>query len=737
VAIPFPQTRQAYEFGPFRLDWHERLLTRDGTAVPVTPKGLEMLAVLVENAGRTVTKEEILDLVWPGIFVDEANIAVTVSALRKALGQTAESETYIETVPRRGYRFAAKVRLVAMPHSETSVRRPAPAPESEDRVAPPLGIDPVKEPANVTEPPGKGRPKVDLLWVWLACGGLGVGAITAAVLGVSQPIPQPRVLGYRQLTHDRTVKLAPSGESPIVTDGPRIYYTAINGSRTQLMEASASGGESTGLTTPTAESRIADISPDHTSLLLTEALNSLEQNLPLEILPLPTGSPRRLDPENIYDGTWSPDGKTIAYADRLNLMLTSTDGSSARCLATIPDAGPQWIRWSPDGLRLRFFLSDHVHRESTLWEIGADGTGLRKLLPGWSGADAACCGNWTPDGRYYVFQSTRGSAEDKPNIWALDDAPRLLDWRGREPVQLTNGPLRFHHPVSSLDGKRVFAIGEQPEGQLLRLEAARKSWVPFLAGLPAFAMDVSRDSSWICYSSYPDGALWRAKPDGSQRAQLTFPPLTARFPRWSPDGKTIAFIGSVNGSPWKVYSIPSAGGEARQVFQEQEEQGAPTWTSDGRSLVFARIPSGSNRIEVLELDLEKRALHSIPGSAGLWKARVSPDGRTIAALDVKAHTLMLFDVAGKRWSKTTSQAADDLTWSADSSSIFLASWSPDHPAVFRYGVSEHRLEELASLKDARRPEHDLPWLGLAPDGSPLVLNESGFQEVYALDMDWK
>lgn len=98
-----------YEFGPFRLDAEARVLTRDGEPVPLTPKAVETLLVLVERNGRVVSREELMREVWPDTFVEDNNLSVNVSALRRALGSTPEGKPYIETLARRGYRFAHKV----------------------------------------------------------------------------------------------------------------------------------------------------------------------------------------------------------------------------------------------------------------------------------------------------------------------------------------------------------------------------------------------------------------------------------------------------------------------------------------------------------------------------------------------------------------------------------------------------------------------------------------------------
>jgi TolB-like protein/DNA-binding winged helix-turn-helix (wHTH) protein/Tfp pilus assembly protein PilF len=104
------QTRHSYEFGPFRLIPEERQLLRAGEAVPLTPKCFDLLVVLVENSGHLIEKSELLKRIWPDSFVEEANLSVNMSALRRALGEGPDEHQYVETVPRRGYRFVAGVK---------------------------------------------------------------------------------------------------------------------------------------------------------------------------------------------------------------------------------------------------------------------------------------------------------------------------------------------------------------------------------------------------------------------------------------------------------------------------------------------------------------------------------------------------------------------------------------------------------------------------------------------------
>ena len=106
------KTKRLYEFGPFRFDPEESVLLRDGKPVYLKPKVLETLLVLIENRGRILDKETLMQRLWQDTFVEEANLTVNISQLRKVLGQSEGGDQFIETLPRRGYRFTADVREV-------------------------------------------------------------------------------------------------------------------------------------------------------------------------------------------------------------------------------------------------------------------------------------------------------------------------------------------------------------------------------------------------------------------------------------------------------------------------------------------------------------------------------------------------------------------------------------------------------------------------------------------------
>src|SRR5262245_29267266 len=116
------QNRHIYEFGPFRLIPEERQLLRDNQPVPLTPKSFDLLVVLVENSGHLIEKSELMKRIWPDSIVEEANLSVKMSALRRALGEGPNDRQYVETVPRCGYRFVAAVKELWDKGPESSTR---------------------------------------------------------------------------------------------------------------------------------------------------------------------------------------------------------------------------------------------------------------------------------------------------------------------------------------------------------------------------------------------------------------------------------------------------------------------------------------------------------------------------------------------------------------------------------------------------------------------------------------
>src|SRR5205823_4161283 len=127
-------------------------------------------------------------------------------------------------------------------------------------------------------------------------------------------------------------------------------------------------------------------------------------------------------------------------------------------------------------------------------------------------------------------------------------------------------------------------------GELTRYDAKTGQFVPYMSGISAEGVSFSSDGKWVAYVSYPEGSLWRSRIDGSERLQLTFVPLQAYQPYWSPDGKRIAFMGFEPGKAWQIYIVPAEGGSTRMVSPQDRNHADPSWSPDGLSLAFGALP---------------------------------------------------------------------------------------------------------------------------------------------------
>jgi serine/threonine protein kinase/Tol biopolymer transport system component len=564
---------------------------------------------------------------------------------------------------------------------------------------------------------------------------IGLTGVAVIVIGlfaywVTPPLRRPRVLSSAQLTYDGLAK-----EPPVVTDGSRLYFAAT-GPPESPYELSITGGNAARLPMPDMApfsfEKLNAISADGSKLLLQSSEGYLWRG-PLWVIPTVSGPGRRISDVTSTDAAWLPDGERIVYASGRALYIVNGNGTGSRPLVNL-NGTPSWIRWSPDGQLLRFTVTDPQTKATSLWEVRGDGSGLQALLAGWNDPPAECCGAWTRDGKYFVFQSTHNFRSD---IWAIQEKLGLFRKRDSSPVQLTNGPLSFHGPQPSYDGKKLFAVGVQRRGELVRYDQRSNQFVPYLSGISADTLDFSRDGQWVTYVAVPEGTLWRSKLDGTEKLQLTSAPMVAYLPRWSPDGKRIAFEGISTSKPWTMYTVSSDGGNLEEI---KPWPGDPTWSVDGKSVVFSTAPlvfdpGASTKSTIQIMDLRSRQISTLPGSEGLYSPRWSPDGRYIAALQADTNTLRIFDLSGRKWSELGKIGVAYPNWSLDSKYIYFRS-SEEQAWLCRLRIADGKLDRLGNLKDLRETGvFGWWWVGLTHDGSPLLLRDIGTQEIYALDVD--
>ncbi|MGC1619710.1 MAG: protein kinase [Candidatus Acidiferrum sp.] len=561
-------------------------------------------------------------------------------------------------------------------------------------------------------------------WVLACCGAL---IVIAAVVGyvLTRPVAPPRILRTVQLTNSNRPK------SGIVTDGSRLYLME---DQSHLSQTSVTGGEIFPVPNSLEDTGFAnlfDISPGDSSLLMNTALGTSLDG-PLWSVPVLGGSPRRLGNLQGHAGAWSPDGKRIAYCKANAIFTANSDGGDPRLLLQ-PGGTASDIRWSPDGSILRFTVNDPKTNNRSIWQASADGANLHLLLPGWSEAPNECCGKWTPDGKYFVFQARLDSTA---NLWAINEHGGFFRSSPLPPVQLTTGPINVGDPVPSREGKEIFAQGWQPRGQLLRYDAKSEQLLPYLSGISAMGLDFSRDGQWVAYNDATDGTMWRSKIDGTQKLQLVLPPMLAYLPRWSPDGKQIAFFGHPPGEPFQIYLIPAEGGSPELIYRSSINSADPNWSPDGNSLVFGENSLNNQGSAIYVLDLKTRMPTKLPGSDGFYSPRWSPDGRYIAALTLDSLKLMLFNFTTQKWSALANIFVAYPAWSRDGRYIYFDGILDNQESYYRVQVINGKLEPIFSMKVFQAAGGPFGnWSGLAPDESPLLVRDASIQEIYALDWE--
>jgi len=564
---------------------------------------------------------------------------------------------------------------------------------------------------------------------------IAAAGLVAGIFFASRPPAPPRILRTVAITNDRR-----ASDDPVVTDGSRLYFSSHNvDGVNEPWQVAAKPGPSVPIPTPLKNTIVVDVSPDHSELLVLHP-TSLNNPATLWALPLLGGSPRRLGNLNSNGGgAWSPDGQKLVYTREDEVRLAKNDGADLGLLAKIK--GRAYLpRWSPDGRTVRFtFGLPSTSDPDTIWEVGADGSNLHRLFPGLH--DPHCCGVWSADGKYFVFSVFNG---DTMNVWAARERTGLLRRSSMPPVQLTAGPLNLQYPMVSADGKRIFVVGSQTRHELVILNNVSRRFQSYLGGITAQDVSFSRDGKQAAYVSLPDNTLWRSAVEGESPVQLTFPPLRVQLPRWSPDGKLIAFVAQTAGNPRRIDLVPADGGDPQQITNGEAGpagDGDPNWSPDGSSLVFGDSPddrrtANNPKLMVLRvLDVKTRAITVLPGSEEMWSPRWSPDGKFIVGLSAVGWKLRLYNLTTHQQTELAPMQAGYPSWSRDGQWVHFVAVA-GRRTWYRVRVADSKLEELFAENGEHRLVRDTStWTGLAPDDCILALQDTGTREIFSLEWD--
>jgi Tol biopolymer transport system component len=296
--------------------------------------------------------------------------------------------------------------------------------------------------------------------------------------------------------------------------------------------------------------------------------------------------------------------------------------------------------------------------------------------------------------------------------------------------------LSFLSPQPSVDGKKIFAIGVQLRAELVRYDLKSRQFIPFLGGISAAWVSFSRDGKWVTYATYPEGDIWRSRADGTEKLQLMSGSVAGGWsPVISPDGHQVAFIAGVSGIQ-QVYVVSMDGGTPQSVQINGAVPGLSLdWCGTGKTILVTQAePGRDNRAVLLELETAKTTY--LADSQGSFLSRCSPDGKQVVARTVNGNKLRLFEFATQKWSELVTHSVGSMQWSADGKYVYFDTGSGAEQNIYRVRLADRKVELVTNLQDFRRAM--LPWvswMGLTPDGSPLVMRDIGTQEVYALDFE--
>ncbi len=582
-------TQHLYEFGLFRLDQQERLLQRDGATISLTPKAFDLLLALVERHGRLVEKEELLKLVWPDAFVEEANLTYNISFIRKALGDGENGLKLIETVPKRGYRFVAEVREVraelaeigeaAAQHTEGDVRQV------------PL--------TNSAKRQRKGALLVVSLIVFGVLGGMAFGAYTFFTQspGKSSGLA-PKIVPVTSFPGSETQPaFSPDGNQvAFVWDGeqennPDIYVKLVD------------AGEPLRLTINPAPDLNPVWSPDGRYIaFIREGVKS-----GVYLVPALGGAERKLGeawpyrPLSKQSLSFSPDGKYLAVADKMAgaepfgiFLLVVETGERHRLTAPPKGAvGDDSPAFSPDGKTLAFARSISI-AASDIHLVLVAGGALKQLTFDLVRTHGL---TWTANGREILFSSIRGGnfQEELWRIPATDGTPERMEGIGGSVL---------HDPAIQRQGSRLAYTRVSLDSNIWRLELpGSKERVPAPARLifstfPDDNPQYSPDGARIVFGSNRSGSgeIWVCNSDGSNALPLTnLAHTNTGTPRWSPDGRRIAFDSLAEGNV-DIYVVNASGGKPQRLTTEPAEDSCPSWSRDGQWIYFSSNSSGSLQI---------------------------------------------------------------------------------------------------------------------------------------------
>jgi Tol biopolymer transport system component/DNA-binding winged helix-turn-helix (wHTH) protein len=707
----------AYAFGQFVVDRLTRRLWREGRLMPITSKTFDVLVVLLEQREHTVTKDELLNRVWPDTAVNENNLARQISSLRRALGQRPDEHDFVVTIPGHGYRFVAAVQdLPGVPSELLTVRN------GDAHLPPESGAEPGPEPIDTENPRGgdeaaSDQPlpvatrdhadpvssiRLNARWMrWMPLGPLAAtacGVVAAAVVMTlmrpADPQPQPRRT-LQRITYDEAALPRDAAWAP---DGQWVVYAKDRAGNADLWKQRLGDPDPVRLTTSEPSESQPQWSPDGQSIVF----RSERDGGGLYVIPADGGSERIVSTFG-YDPVWSPDGtrilfkRSVVLPDSPTIYVVGLDGKPPRPLR--PDVLGQFsalhAAWHPDGLRISIWGSIVRKGELQFLTVPLDaGRPTRARISARVRQDLAkvSAGRfvWAQSRRHIYFEAR---ADDTRNVWRVTVDPQTEEWV-EGPERLTTGAGEETNVAISPDGTRLVFTATSSRTRLWAFPFdttnGRVIGEPYPisdGNTGEVDFDARADGSKVAYRTVRAGRneLWeRSVIEGRERLLLSSTDWRLAKPLWSPDGARLAFsrCATRDNTLAPAVAVLNTDGSGQRVLTlpDHVEMQGSDWSKDGQAILGACRFSEWERYSTCLVPVSNanegddsivRVIASDP-KRNLYNQRFSPNQRWITFLAhdlsyASTSTIYVTPTTGGAW-----RAITDGTWFDDK-----PRWGPD------------------------------------------------------------
>ena len=731
------------KFGPYEADLHTHEVWKHGVKIKLVGQPFEVLAILLGQPGELVTREELRERLWPGdTFVDfDHGLNAAVNKLREALSDSVEAPKYVETLPRRGYRFIAVVAKRGEEASQATSVYSLPSPSVEAEVRPQEVAEPTSTevPQLTTERPSRQR-------LYL----VGASAIMLAVFFIAISWHKASFGGYlpaagstatqriRPLTNlaDETSEPAFSPDGNFVAFRRRSDKPGVSG-----IYVKSVGGEEVWQITNAAGACCPAWAPDGRTIAFARfadnnevgiflASASKEKEIPLDFNGQKLSSTlsrgiNKLDTQGVNpkrgELAWSPDGKSLAFSSASGIALLSMESASVRRLTSPPPLSEDWgPTFSPDGERILFVRNNEAGIPEEILSVSKLGGDTTRIISQHS--QILGPPQWSVDGQSVIFATDFGS---HPGLWRVPvetkDAPAQINDSGWYPAVSRRGyKLAYQRITHSLNIWELELNGpgsERKEQKILISATSETDQGP--------GPQVSPDGKKLAFMSDRSGTMeiWTSDRDGGNPVQLTAVG-SAGTPRWSPDSESIVFDVSGARGPAKIYKIKLGSSEPQLLTADDFENRCPSWSRDGKWIYFAS--TRSNQYQVWKVPAGGGAAIQVTKQGG-HAALESADGKTLyyAKTGYANPEIWQVPVDGGA-EKLISPNLQTFTWASwgvtDQGIIFAGPSGTRGPVLRLFEPTTHKVTNLGEL-------NTVPfWLGVSRDGKTAVFDQPGWQQ---------